>query len=204
MTEEATEQKRREILKAAHHVFATRGYHRARIQDIAAELGMGHGTFYRYFRNKLDIFVHVIDEGLARVATIIAEEDPTNTCDLDGLRALLERVSARLVKLFVLEEPHLGKLLFEEAPGIDPAITRRLQAAYDTFGDYARLYLEHGVARGFLRDDVDCAVAGRAVLAMVMEAIRESHRAEDPTTTSHLWTQVVLDMLLCGMMRKSS
>src|SRR5581483_1391867 len=40
---------RREIIDAAFTCFAENGYHATGIADIAARLGIGHGTFYRYF-----------------------------------------------------------------------------------------------------------------------------------------------------------
>ena len=45
----------KEILDAAYKVFSEKGYHDAGIADIAAELQIGHGTIYRYFKNKADI-----------------------------------------------------------------------------------------------------------------------------------------------------
>ena len=59
--EEKAETKRQLILEEALTVFAEKGYHGANIADIAQRLGMGHGTFYRYFLNKHDLFVGVLD-----------------------------------------------------------------------------------------------------------------------------------------------
>ena len=52
---------RREIVAASFDCFAERGYHATGIADIAARLGIGHGTFYRYFENKRDLLVKVIE-----------------------------------------------------------------------------------------------------------------------------------------------
>ena len=49
-------QLRADILQAAFIEFSDRGYHQTAIADIAQRLGIGHGTFYRYFDNKRDIF----------------------------------------------------------------------------------------------------------------------------------------------------
>ena len=53
---------RREIVEAAFECFTERGYHATGIADIAARLGIGHGTFYRYYENKRDIVDHVITD----------------------------------------------------------------------------------------------------------------------------------------------
>ena len=67
MPQVKTQARRDEILKAATKVFADKGYHETGIADIAAEMGSGHGTFYRYFKNKRDIFVHVIQEAADQI-----------------------------------------------------------------------------------------------------------------------------------------
>lgn len=44
------------VLEAAHSVFLDRGFHAARIDDIAERAGVSHGALYRYFRTKSDLF----------------------------------------------------------------------------------------------------------------------------------------------------
>ena len=57
---------REEIVDAAFAEFAERGYHDTGIADIARRLGIGHGTFYRYFENKRDILDHVVTRLMPR------------------------------------------------------------------------------------------------------------------------------------------
>src|SRR5206468_6003674 len=84
--EDRVARRRREILAASAKVFASKGYHAASIADIAAELEIGHGTFYRYFENKLDIFQEVIQQTLLRVSEVIATEEPDKSDDLEAYR----------------------------------------------------------------------------------------------------------------------
>jgi AcrR family transcriptional regulator len=44
------------LLEAGAEVFARRGYHDTRVDDIAEVAGVSHGTFYRYFPNKDEVF----------------------------------------------------------------------------------------------------------------------------------------------------
>jgi AcrR family transcriptional regulator len=46
-----------DILKAAEHVFATKGYHKAAISDIAQEAQYAVGTIYLYFKNKQELYL---------------------------------------------------------------------------------------------------------------------------------------------------
>ena len=55
---------RREIIDASFECFAQRGYHATGIADIATTLGIGHGTFYRYFETKEDVFRAVVERAI--------------------------------------------------------------------------------------------------------------------------------------------
>ena len=45
----------RRLLDAGMRVFAERGYHAARVDDIVRAARTSHGTFYLYFANKEDL-----------------------------------------------------------------------------------------------------------------------------------------------------
>jgi TetR/AcrR family fatty acid metabolism transcriptional regulator len=62
MPRQKSDQKRRRILQAAVKVFAQKGYHRARVSEIARRADVADGTIYLYFRNKEDILVCLFDE----------------------------------------------------------------------------------------------------------------------------------------------
>jgi TetR/AcrR family fatty acid metabolism transcriptional regulator len=49
-----------EIIKAAGKIFSSKGFHRARVEEIAKEAGIGKGTVYEYFKSKRHLFVEVI------------------------------------------------------------------------------------------------------------------------------------------------
>jgi AcrR family transcriptional regulator len=51
--------KRSQIIEAAAKVFATKGYNRTIIADIATEAGIGKGTIYEYFLSKEELFFAV-------------------------------------------------------------------------------------------------------------------------------------------------
>lgn len=47
---------RRKLIAAARKLFASQGYHETRPQDIIKEAGVGYGSFYDNFTDKLDCF----------------------------------------------------------------------------------------------------------------------------------------------------
>lgn len=50
------------ILRRAFDVFMDKGYDSASISVLQEELGMSRGAMYRYFKNKEELFISVVDE----------------------------------------------------------------------------------------------------------------------------------------------
>ena len=55
-------EKRGRITEAAIAVFAERGFHAARVSDIARRAGVADGTIYLYFKNKEDLLLSIFEE----------------------------------------------------------------------------------------------------------------------------------------------
>lgn len=71
-------EKRDLITEAAVDVFAEKGFHQARVSDVAKRAGVADGTIYLYFKNKEDLLLSVFEEKMDLL--------------LDGLRADLAGV----------------------------------------------------------------------------------------------------------------
>jgi len=52
---------RERILQAALTCFSNKGYHQTTTDELVAESGLGKGTLYRYFDNKQELFMSLID-----------------------------------------------------------------------------------------------------------------------------------------------
>ncbi len=53
--------RRKQILDAATQVFASKGFHRATIKDIARVAGIADGTIYTYFASKTDVLLGILN-----------------------------------------------------------------------------------------------------------------------------------------------
>jgi AcrR family transcriptional regulator len=78
------------VLDAGARVFADRGYHAARVDDIVKAAEVSHGTFYLYFSSKQDLF-RAIAEDIASDMLALARELPPLDRDDGTFRAWLER-----------------------------------------------------------------------------------------------------------------
>ena len=52
------------ISRAAIEVFAEKGFHQARVSDVAARAGVADGTIYLYFKNKEDLLLSVFEDSM--------------------------------------------------------------------------------------------------------------------------------------------
>lgn len=191
-------QRRAEIIMAAGKLFAEKGYHSTNISDIAAELGIGHGTFYRYFQNKLDIFANVISEVIGRISQVVTEERPGGADSLEEYRGQLFRIGDGLVGIMV-NNPVAVRILFYESLGIDEEINDMIHKAFDLFGAYTQSYLENGKDKGFLRSDLHTREAALAVNSMLLEAARRIVTSDDLEKAKKAWIKTIIDIMLEGM-----
>lgn len=189
---------RQEIIDTAFVCFAEKGYHTTGIADIAGQLGIGHGTFYRYFSNKRDIIDHVIDDLSARIIAALGTENaPDAASTLDEYRAQIDRIGVALTEI-LLADRRVAQLLLFHATGIDDELTQRLYGLLDTADALTAGYLDHGVELGYLRADLDTVNTARAVTGMLIAGIVYSLREPDEASITRL-NEAIRRLLVDGV-----
>jgi AcrR family transcriptional regulator len=195
---ELVERRRAEIIEAAYEVFSAKGYNAAGIADIAERLGIGHGTFYRYFENKRDILDHVVDYGVERIVAALALETAQPAGTLEEFRDQLRRIGERLFALLD-SDPGLGQVVLMEATSIDEEMTQRVLGLMDTFGALAAAYLKNGIARGFLREDLDTVNVGRAITALTLPGLFAAVRGQAGPQDRARYTEAMVALVCEGI-----
>jgi len=79
----------RKLLDAGGEVFAAKGYHAARVDDIVKLAKTSHGTFYLYFSNKEDLFRALAGE-ITDEMQVVAESLGPLAAGPEGRAALRE------------------------------------------------------------------------------------------------------------------
>lgn len=169
------DRRREEILEAAERVFAEKGYHEAGIADIAGPLGLGHGTVYRYFKNKHDIALHLFDRLMARFAAIGLAEDPAAANTLDEYRAQVLRIARGWLDL-AEQHPMLVRFFHEQTGVVD---MDRLASIVEGYVAITEQFLKNGVAKRFLRAQLDTRVTAEVLVAIIFEGTRRALGAGD-------------------------
>jgi AcrR family transcriptional regulator len=187
-----------EILDAAWVLFAERGYHEVGIADVAGELGLGHGTVYRYFDNKRQLFGQVVDRVVERLAATLHDEPFDAATTLDEYRGQVERIGKRLADVFI-QDRHLAQLLFVQHTGVDADARLQLKQARDIMAFTTQQYLANGVERGFLPQDLDLEITARMMNAMVVEAVNHVIDFDDPVAARDAWIRAATKMIFNGI-----
>ena len=63
---------RTRIVRAAAHLFREKGFRAATVRELAEAAGMQSGSLFYFFRNKEEILVAVMEEGMADVHAAVA------------------------------------------------------------------------------------------------------------------------------------
>src|SRR5690606_27288713 len=103
---------RRKLMDAARRLFVERGYHDTRPQDISKAAGVGHGTFYLHFQDKLDCFLAFADEAVEELDAFLIK--PAGDMDIGSTE---EIISKNLRAIMIYSDAH---------PGVLPAATTDL------------------------------------------------------------------------------
>ena len=151
-----------EIIDAAAHIFARRGFHGASTQDIADVLGVRQASLYYYFPSKevaLEMVCARGVEGFVEAAISVTETPGTAAQKLAGLiQSHLNPLRDRrdYVNVFLNERRHLPTESRRR-------IGRHSRAVEKIFQDVLRA----GVEDGEFRADLDTRLTALAILGMV-------------------------------------
>ena len=140
-------ERRQQLLLHARDVFAKRGYHAAKIDDIVAAAGVARGTFYLYFDDKRAIFEEIVDRTITRLGMTILRVDPK-----DPSRSVGDQVkeNIRRIVLMLLEDRATTKILLSDALGVDPSFDRKLLSFYDEIVNLLDASIRDGQALGIV------------------------------------------------------
>jgi len=155
-------QTRQRLLDAATRLFAERGLHRVTSHEIAREAGVAAGTFYLHFRDKTDVYRHIVFHAIEDLAHRVLQAIGPGAMNVLGQRARAEAIVT-----FAEQHRDLIRILFStdsEAASIEADALTRLAAGLE-----GRLRRDRD--EGWFPPDLDPAVCARAHVGMTAHLI---------------------------------
>ena len=157
-------EKRKQILDAAIRVFADRGYHGARVGDIAEHAGVAHGLLYHYFASKEEVLRVIFRENwgelIARFRAVEAADEPADD-KLEGIAKILLRTWRN--------DPALVTVMVR-----DFARSEQIQSRVEEVGEAFAIVeqiIREGQASGVFRKEVDARLASWIVYGGLEEIL---------------------------------
>ena len=175
------EKRRREILDAARHIFAEKGFRVATIDDIANFLTIGKGTIYRYFKDKKALFIAVFEDGMQQLMT-------TMYSNIDAVATPDGRVRCAMKTFFEFfdKNPDLVEIGMQVRSEFKDEHKRVFMSLYQDYIVRIQNNLRAGIAQGIFREmDVEkTAEAMSATTQGLLQSfyIREFNSRSGPKT----------------------
>jgi AcrR family transcriptional regulator len=190
------EKRREDLLAAARRVFAERGYHDAKVGDIAAKASVAKGTLYLYFPDKRSIFSELIDTLFVRLSANILR------VDINGDVTAQVKHNVRAILSVFIDDPDTMRMLFAHAPGVDPAFSQKIESFYDGLKELLADSLREGQVLGIV-DEGDVRLYASFTLGALKENLIEAATRPSPGLTREQIVEAVFRMLERGYLRIS-
>jgi AcrR family transcriptional regulator len=169
------ETRRDRILEAAMRQFADRGYRGTRVEDVATEVGVAKGTVFLDFGSKETLFLEAFKRAVSLLPAWL--DAPADVVE-QGFWAVLDWWLQRAEELVASDPvPNRVALIARTDTSLD--IRRpvdRFMRSEDPYGTLE--FVEFGVKRGELRDDVDAEMIA-STLDWMAERFQDALVSED-------------------------
>ncbi|MCP5096910.1 MAG: TetR/AcrR family transcriptional regulator [Chloroflexi bacterium] len=150
------------VYETAVRLFATKGYHATRIQDIADQLGMLKGSLYYYFSSKEDLLIKVTAGYLEEIISAIQDIVNTGYSPAQKLTLAIDehlrlyQKNAYIYAIFAQE--NLTMIVKETAVSIDQLTT--------TYNLLWEQIIQDGIDANQFTPHLDVKITTKAILGM--------------------------------------
>ncbi len=150
-----------DLVMAAQQVLAAKGYHGAKVADIARQAGVGVGTFYLYYPTKEAVFLELVDSAASQLK---AKMDEAGAVDGNPVGFFRRRLDVFF--RFAAEHRDLFRIVF----GHDASFNEVVRQAQAKFATDTAHNLRTGMdAKIFRHGDPD--VWAQAIVGMTIQSV---------------------------------
>ncbi len=157
------EERRRQLLGAAHEVFVANGYHGAAMDDIAEAAMVSKPVLYQHFPGKRELYLALLESHLDELTGLLVAA--LRSTEDNKLRV---HATMRAYFQFIARDSQAHRLVFESDVSNDPAVSRMLEDFNARFA--------HAIAGVIAEDtqlsELEATLLGRALAGMAQVSAR--------------------------------
>ena len=157
--------KREHVTRCAVSEFARQGYKQASISRIVAASGIAKGSFYQYFEDKDDLFIHIVLTEVGGVKQAAYEQVRSRIEQASNLSQFLRNVAKTQLRAF-REQPELFSIsldLLRMSPA-EPVYKKLMQTVESSQNTFFLPIINHEIEQG----RIDAKVNPRLLNYMLM------------------------------------
>ena len=183
--------KRELIIKAAEKIFSEKGFFQAKVEEIAAEAGVGKGTVYEYFSSKQEVFYEML-------------KDITRDLDLKDLGNNLSSAVEKVRKIvethlnFMLKHRNMARVLMQEHLTMTDELFDYMKTNRDDKLKALEGIIIEGIEKGEFRKDIDPEVTAHLIFGATISLSGDIVQGDEAMTVQEL-TEHVINTMLYGI-----
>jgi len=199
------EKRRRAIIRASLRVFSRKGYETTALDEVAREARLAKGTLYLYFKDKEDLYFHVMLSVLERLEAYVEKQISASQNPLEKLGAV-----AKAQIGFFADNPSYFRLFTVAFNPEMATIHKKLLGPFfekrRRLGEYLHGLVEEGKKKRLIRGDIDTRDVVLSYMGMVNQAVQsvcmpkfESNSRDDPPAPQEQRAESIMKILLQGI-----
>jgi AcrR family transcriptional regulator len=157
------DERRAQLLAAAHEVFVANGYHGAAMDEIAETAHVSKPVLYQHFPSKRDLYLALLDSHLSTLIELLLGALNSTTDNDERVQAVM-----RAYFQFIANDDQAHRLVFESDLINDVDVSARLETFNKTFAD--------AVARVIAEDtklpELEAQLLGRGLAGLAQVSAR--------------------------------
>ena len=185
-----------DILKAAEHIFALKGYHQATMQDIAKYAQYATGTVYLYFKDKDELYFSLFEEKMKYLLFALKEK----TGHIENARKKLDAFIQIQLGFFEKNQDFFRIFVSERSTPHSVKNSRHSKSPVAReFREFLNQIIKVAQEQNVIRDDYQAKEIAE-IFFTIFTSVIFGWLKEDPAKTKDLkkLSDFILDMFLSG------
>lgn len=171
------QEKKEKIIEAAGIVFSKKGFHQAKMDEIAQMAKVAKGTLYYNYSSKSKLFAATVTHGLNNIMAAVENALESDLPFPDHFRNII----ATLIRLYVSNGEVTRIYVNELSSGIDNEVLAEIKTVRQQFNAFIEGRLKTGQEKGYIRP-LSPHLSAMAITGIIDTLC--SHYLDEPTQDS--------------------